>query len=116
MAATSVWSRLATWWRNCASVFGSEEETWDALIVVLPTSTTFLSSSVIKGLPKNKSFQKNKRQVFSRMIIILRGGEKRVAEGNPFLPLSPSSMHEESIHLSSTLKLNSVKLVCFVAK
>ncbi|QFS52860.1 type I restriction endonuclease [Nostoc sphaeroides] len=69
-----------------------------------------------KGLPKNKSFQKNKRQVFSRMIIILRGGEKRVAEGNPFLPLSPSSMHEESIHLSSTLKLNSVKLVCFVAK
>ncbi|QFS50987.1 malate dehydrogenase [Nostoc sphaeroides] len=69
-----------------------------------------------RGLPKNKSFQKNKRQVFSRMIIILRGGEKRVAEGNPFLPLSPSSMHEESIHLSSTLKLNSVKLVCFVAK
>jgi hypothetical protein len=57
--------------------------------------------------------KKNKRQVFSRMIIILRG-EKRGCRGQPLF--SPSSMHEKYIHLSSALKLNSVKLVCFVAK
>ncbi|OYD99211.1 class I SAM-dependent methyltransferase [Nostoc sp. 'Peltigera membranacea cyanobiont' 232] len=49
--------------------------------------------------------KKNKRQVLSRMIIILRG-EKRGCPGQPLF--SPSSMHEESIHLSSALKLNSV--------
>ncbi|MBD2681328.1 MULTISPECIES: hypothetical protein, partial [Nostoc] len=55
--------------------------------------------------------KKNKRQVFSRMIIILRG-EKRGCRGQPLF--SPSSMHEESIHLSSALKLNSLNKGCFV--
>jgi hypothetical protein len=31
--------------------------------------------------------KKNKRQVFSRMIIILRGGEKGLPSATPFLPL-----------------------------
>jgi hypothetical protein len=69
--------------------------------------------TVIRDFQRINYSKKNKRQVFSRMIIILRGEKRDCPRQSLF---SPSSMHEKSIHLSSALKLNSVNKGCFVAK
>ncbi|MDZ8140404.1 MAG: hypothetical protein RM049_34795 [Nostoc sp. DedQUE04] len=66
-----------------------------------------------KGLPKNKLFQEKQEICFLKNDNHFKG-EKRGCRGQPLF--SPSSMHEKSIHLSSILKLNSVGLVCFIAK
>ncbi len=83
----------------------------DLTLYFLPDSTIFITP--IKGLPKNKLFQEKQEICFFKNDNHFKG-EKRGCRGQPLF--SPSSMHEESIHLSSILKLNSVGLVCFVAK
>ncbi|MBD2355801.1 hypothetical protein H6G41_14420, partial [Tolypothrix sp. FACHB-123] len=76
-------------------------------------SKLMILTVMVKGLPKNKLFQEKQETGFLKNDNHFKG-EKRGCSRQPLF--SPSSMHEESIHLSSALKLNSVNKGCFVAK